>query len=83
MPLTHPTNDGRYILLVRSLGRRNLLLLLGKALREEGIVLGLLLLLAFDPAALERAEVAAALEADGGDQPLDLGTGSLLGRTPH
>ena len=65
---------------MRSLGRRKLLLLLGNALGEQGLVLGLLLLLAFDPAALEGAEVTAALETDGGDQSLDLGTGSLLGR---
>ena len=68
---------------MRSLGRRNLLLLLGEALGEQGIVLGLLLLLAFDPAALEGAEVTAALEADGGDQSLDLGTSSRLGRALH
>ena len=38
------------------------------------LVLGLLLLLAFDPAALERAQVTAALETEGGDQTLDFGT---------
>ena len=39
------------------------------------LVLGLLLLLALDPAALEGAEVTAALETEGGDQTLDFGTG--------
>jgi hypothetical protein len=43
-------------------------------LDEYVLVLGLLLLLALNPAALERAEVTAALETDRGDQSLDLGS---------
>lgn len=61
-------------LLVGGLDRRDLLLLLGNALLKENIVLRLLLLLALDPAALEGVEVTAALEALGGNQPLDFGT---------
>ena len=38
------------------------------------LVLGLLLLLAVDPAALERAEVTAALKTEGCDESLDFGT---------
>lgn len=58
---------------MRSLDCRSLLLLLRHMLREEGIVFRLLLLLAFDPVTLERAQVATTLKADGGDQPLDFG----------
>ena len=56
---------------MRRLDGSDLLLLLRDTLRKEGIVLGLLLLLAFDPAALEGTEVTAALEAQGGDEALD------------
>ena len=68
---THWSMD---VLLVRSLGRRNLLLLLGKALGEECLVLGLLLLLVFDLAGLDGGQVAAALVTLGRDEALDFGT---------
>ena len=58
---------------MRRLDGSDLLLLLRDTLRKEGIVLGLLLLLALDPAALEGAEVTAALETDRRDQTLDFG----------
>ena len=58
---------------MRRLDGRGLFLLCGVALGHEGFVLGLLLLLALEPAKLKRVEVAAALEADGGDEALDFG----------
>ena len=57
-------------LLVRRLDGGDLLLL-RDTLRDEGIVLGLLLLLAIDPAELEGTAVAAALEAQMGNEALD------------
>jgi len=57
---------------VRSLDGSSALFLFGDALGEQGIVLLLLLLLADDSSAVERSEVAAALETDGGDKALDL-----------
>jgi len=48
------------------------LLALGEALGDDDLVLGLLRLLRLGLAALERAEVAAALEALRGDETLDL-----------
>ena len=60
---------------MRGLDVRNLLLLLSNALREESVVLSLLLLLVLNAAALERAEVAAALKTLGSDEALNLGSG--------
>jgi len=63
-----------------SLDGSNLGLFLCNALGDESIVFGLLLLLALDTAAFERAEVTATLETDGGDKTLDLrGFGVRLG----
>jgi len=58
---------------VRRLDSCGLGLFLGHALGDEGVVLDLLLLLVFYPAALERVEVATTLETKGCDQSLDLG----------
>jgi hypothetical protein len=52
----------------------NLLLLLGKTLGDEGVVLDLLLLLGFETSALEGTEVTAALETDGSNETLDFGS---------
>ena len=60
-------------LLVRGLDGRDLLLLLGDALGDERVVLGLLLLLVLDLAGLDGVEVAAALETLGRDEALDFG----------
>ena len=60
-------------LLVRCLDGGDLLLLLGDALGDERVVLGLLLLLVVEPATLEGTQVTATLETDGGDQSLDFG----------
>jgi len=60
-------------LVVGSLDSSSLGLLLGNALAEKSIVFGLLLLLAFQSAALERAKVAATLQTNGSDQSLDFG----------
>ena len=51
----------------------DLLLLLGDALGDERVVLGLLLLLVLDLAGLDCVEVAAALETLGRDEALDFG----------
>jgi len=59
---------------VGGLDGSNLGLFLCHALGDEDVVLGLLLLLRLDLSALERVEVAAALEAEGGDEALDLGS---------
>jgi hypothetical protein len=59
---------------MRGLDGGNLGLLLGDTLGKESIVFGFLLLLMFDPASLERAQVAATLETLRGDEPLDLGS---------
>ena len=61
-------------LLVRGLDGCDLLLLLGDALGDERVVLGLLLLLALDPAALEGTQVTTTLETERGNQTLDFGT---------
>lgn len=61
-------------LLVRCLGGSDFRLLLGKTLGEDSVVLGLLLLLGLESSALEGSEVSAALETEGGDKTLDLGT---------
>ena len=60
-------------LLVRSLDGCGLLLLLGDALGDERVVLGLLLLLVLDLAGLDGVQVAAALETLGRDEALDFG----------
>lgn len=60
------------------LRRGDLALLLGDALRDERVVLCLLLLLALEAAALEGAQVAAALETLGGDEALDLGSATSV-----
>ena len=49
---------------MRCLDGSDLLLLLGDALGDERVVLGLLLLLVLDLAGLDRVEVAAALETE-------------------
>lgn len=46
----------------------------GKGMFRYALVLGLLLLLRLELSALEGVEMAAALEAEGGDEALDLGT---------
>jgi len=56
---------------VGSLDGGDFLLLLGHTLGNKSLELDLLLLLAFYTAALERAEVTAALETDGGDKTLN------------
>ena len=63
-------------LLVRGLDGSNLLLLLGDALGDERVVLGLLLLLVLDLAGLDGVQVAAALETLGRDEALDFGLSS-------
>ena len=60
-------------LLVRGLDGCDLLLLLGDALGDERVVLGLLLLLVLDLAGLDGVQVAAALETLGRDEALDFG----------
>ena len=62
---------GLELLLVVSLDGSDLGLLLCDALGEEGVELGLLLLLALQAPALDGAEVTAALEAHGGDEALN------------
>lgn len=61
-------------LLVRGLDGGDLLLLLGDALGDERVVLGLLLLLVLDLAGLDRVQVTAALETLGRNEALDFGT---------
>jgi hypothetical protein len=58
---------------MRSLGSGSTLLLLGNAFGNESIVLLLLFLLANQSSAVEGTEVAAPLETDRGDEPLNLG----------
>ena len=60
-------------LLVRCLDGGDLLLLLGDALGNESVVLGLLLLLVLNLAGLDGVQVAAALETLGRDEALDFG----------
>lgn len=60
--------------LVSSLDSGSLCLFLGNTLGDEGVVLCLLLLLVLDTAALERAQVTAALKTEGSDETLDFGT---------
>lgn len=47
---------------------------------ENALVFGLLLLLAFDTAALDSVEVTAALETEGSNETLDLGPGERVGQ---
>lgn len=75
-------------LVVRGFDGRDLGLLLSDTLLHKGIVFCLLLLLAVNPATVERTEVTAALETDRSDQSLDfgclsVGLGVLLLRALH
>ena len=46
-----------------------------RCVARDALVFGLLLLLALDAVTLDGVDLAAALETEGGDETLDLGTG--------
>jgi hypothetical protein len=65
------------VLLVRCFHGGGAFLLLGNTFGQESIVFLLLLLLADQSSAVERTEMAAALETDGSNETLDLGANWL------